>query len=462
MEDLLKQILKDIVPNENERKKIKEIVQRFKKKTEEAASHYVKEYEVFLGGSVRKDTWISGEADIDLFLLLSPTLPREEFRRIGLKIAEEALKGYKKIKRFAEHPYLEAYVDGIRVSIVPAYKTSKGKWISSVDRTPFHVKYVESNLRDENARNQVRLLKKFMKGIGTYGAEVTVKGFSGYLCELLIIKYGTFKSLLKNAVKWKERTIIDLENYYKGDLETIIRVFPRDPLIVIDPVDPSRNVAAAVSKRTLGRFVSACRSFLKNPSKCFFYPEKREIKIEDEVKRHGKIIFLLLKHGRMVEDILYPQLERLSRKLVRRLEEMGFNILRWRPFSDFKSKSVIFIELESDIISENYLHLGPSFFNEFHEESFLKKNLSKGFFVWIDEDGKWKAIKRRKITNAKEAIKSVLKEGKIIPHGLKEALKAEIFIGGMEELMKRRGLLKFLKDFLTIREFWIGTYEGSN
>ena len=31
-----------------------------------------------------------------------------------------------------------------------------------------------------------------MQGIGVYGAEIKVGGFSGYLCELLVMKYGGF------------------------------------------------------------------------------------------------------------------------------------------------------------------------------------------------------------------------------------------------------------------------------
>ncbi len=38
-----------------------------------------------------------------------------------------------------------------------------------------------------------------------------------------------------------------------------------EPLIVVDPVDPHRNVAAALSLQTLSEFVVASRNYLEKP-----------------------------------------------------------------------------------------------------------------------------------------------------------------------------------------------------
>ena len=53
-------------------------------------------------------------------------------------------------------------------------------------------------------RDEVRVLKKFMKGIDTYGAEIKVGGFSGMLCETLILNYGSFEDTIKSASDWKK------------------------------------------------------------------------------------------------------------------------------------------------------------------------------------------------------------------------------------------------------------------
>ena len=44
-----------------------------------------------------------------------------------------------------------------------------------------------------------------MKGVGVYGAEIRVGGFSGYLCELLTLSFGSFTDILKAVSDWKEK-----------------------------------------------------------------------------------------------------------------------------------------------------------------------------------------------------------------------------------------------------------------
>ena len=62
-----------------------------------------------------------------------------------------------------------------------------------------------------NQEKEVRLLKRFMKMVGTYGSEFKVGGFSGYLCELMIIRYGSFLKVLKGVFDhWKPGYQIDL------------------------------------------------------------------------------------------------------------------------------------------------------------------------------------------------------------------------------------------------------------
>lgn len=65
--------------------------------------------------------------------------------------------------------------------------------------------------------------------VGTYGSEFKVGGFSGYLCELLIINYGSFLEVLRNVwTDWKPGYQIDLMEYGTSNLFD-------DPLIVVDP-----------------------------------------------------------------------------------------------------------------------------------------------------------------------------------------------------------------------------------
>ena len=100
---------------------------------------------------------------------------------------------------------------------------------------------------------------------GTYGSEFKVGGFAGYLCELLIIKYGTFEECLKKASMWKFGHVIDLKNYNTSNLFN-------DPLIVIDPTDMNRNVGAALRLDKMAEFIQSARNYLASDNKKD-YPE---------------------------------------------------------------------------------------------------------------------------------------------------------------------------------------------
>lgn len=146
-------------------------------------------------GSYAKKTFLDGN-DLDLFVMFPKTMSKGEMVDIGLRIGDEVLHG---THSYAEHPYSSGKWMGVDVDLVPCYRIDPGERpITSVDRSPLHTNYVMSRMT-EAQRDEVRLLKKFMKGIGAYGAEPENRGFSGYLCELLVLKYGTFEAVLEAA-----------------------------------------------------------------------------------------------------------------------------------------------------------------------------------------------------------------------------------------------------------------------
>ncbi len=93
-----------------------------------------------------KDTWLRENPDIDIFMRLPTSIPRKNLGDIGLQIAKKAAGTYRQIERFAEHPYLEVFVEGYRVDIVPCYDAKPGEWQSATDRTPYHTDYIKKHL----------------------------------------------------------------------------------------------------------------------------------------------------------------------------------------------------------------------------------------------------------------------------------------------------------------------------
>ena len=115
----------------------------------------------------------------------------------------------------------------------------------------------------------------------SYGSELRTQGFSGYLTELLIIHYGSFENTVRAASSWKPGQEIDIMQH--SEIEQ------RDSFVIVDPTDPKRNVAAALSLDNFCMFIDCCREFLKSPGLKFFFPapflpiEDREIlkRLED-------------------------------------------------------------------------------------------------------------------------------------------------------------------------------------
>ncbi len=138
-------------------------------------------------------------------------------------------------------------MDGFEVDLVPCYLVEDAsRLMSAVDRTPFHTKYVGSRIIGRE--DDVLLLKQFMKGVNVYGSELKVGGFSGYLAELLVLCYGSFAAVLQAASAWRPGQRLDLEGHGIGRHD--------EPLIMVDPVDPGRNVAAALTLDKMLQFAS--------------------------------------------------------------------------------------------------------------------------------------------------------------------------------------------------------------
>src|ERR687886_752315 len=247
IDTVISKALQDCQPSNREIKKLMTIADEAKKLVVKHISSKV--IDVVFGGSYAKGTWLTGDADIDIFIKIDPSLNTNEFEELGKQIGLQSLKRYRPYLRYSDHPFVEAFVNGVRVNIVPCYNVEKGKWKSAADRSPFHTMYVIDNL-DEDKRNQVRLLKKFLKGSGVYGAEIATSGFSGYVAEVLVLKFGSFRTVLEefsNISRREKKHVISIE---KPD-QDIVKTF-NSHLVIIDPVDTRRNLGAAISAESVG------------------------------------------------------------------------------------------------------------------------------------------------------------------------------------------------------------------
>lgn len=411
-----REVLKRITPDTERERQIFSLAKKLEKKVRTAAKNAEIKAEVRVEGSVAKDTWLSQEPDIDIFMRLPTTISREQFGKVALKIAREATAGYRQLERFAEHPYLEAFAEGVRVNIVPCYKTKKGEWKSATDRTPYHTDYVKP-LLNPKLRAEIRLLKQFMKGIGVYGAEIKVGGFSGYVCELLILNYKSFARVLSAVAESKGRQVIDYEGFYRERGRDLDLLF-EEPLVIIDPVDKGRNAASAVRRERIDEFIAASRAFLATPDRDFFFPAKTKLLTKERIlnlmiERDSSLVFI--KFGRVgaVPDVLWGQLYKSRRALRNLLSQNDFSIIRDAVWSNENDMNIFIFELEHLSLPAIKKHFGPPLGKRKECENFLKKHLGSPDTLAgpMIENGRWIVETRRKNLEADELLEHELREG---------------------------------------------------
>ena len=418
-------------------------------------------------GSFARGTWISHEADLDIFARFPSTMEREEWAEKVLPTLRKHFSRYEVVERYAEHPFLEFRVDGVRVNIVPSYDVRKGDWKSATDRTPYHTEFMLAHLTPE-LRREARLLKKFAKGIGTYGAEIKTGGFSGMLIDTLVLYYQSFVETLRHASTWTKGTLLEI-----GKPEGIVSPREKDPkvdLVVIDPVDPNRNLAAAVRPDKLWNLVAAGRQFLRNPGIGYFFPSEFKAKTRQQFARRidstgHELIAITFKHSVLVPDVLWGQLMRLERSLLEIMAREDFSPYRSTLWSDETKESAILVEADRTVLPAVRLQKGPPVSKSEDSASVLQKHLrGRETFrgPWIEGD-RWTVEKNRRASSVKELVEIATREeafGLAIPNQLGESFRRSVKVLQNREvlsLLGRKGFDKSLWEFLEAKPSWLKT-----
>ncbi|MBI4176882.1 MAG: CCA tRNA nucleotidyltransferase [Candidatus Aenigmarchaeota archaeon] len=410
MDDVLRKVLKKITPSGKEEDGMRKISRRLLIAVGKFADKYGAE--TILAGSITRNTWLREKKEIDIFVALPESVQEKDVEKIGLSIGKSAVKsvGGRHVISYAQHPYVRGFVGKFQVDIVPCYKLQSADRIrSAVDRTPFHVKYIEKNMRPEQA-GDVRLLKQFFKSSGIYGADLKTEGFSGYMCDLLIIKYGSFGNTMKAVADWKAGTFITLD-----DKQTDQKFSA--PLVLIDPVDAKRNVAAAVSAKNFELLIRMAGEFLKKPSVNFFaIPKYRPIErnefLDIQKRRGTQTVAVTFKPPKVVPDILWPQLRRAADRLSQMLKENDFRVMNSGAWSDEKSLCALVFEMEVHSLPNVKKRVGPSIFVHSNARNFVEHYAKSAVRRPYVENTNWVAETVRKHTDAAYYILNVLKQNR--------------------------------------------------
>jgi len=417
MKKIISEVKKTIVPKKSQENSKNEIAKIAFTLVKTQLKKFPEVVDLEFGGSFAKGTWLPKNADIDIFIKFKRDVSEENFVGISKKIGFSSMKEYNPYVRYSEHPYVEAKIKNTKINVVPCYDVKLGNWKSAADRSTFHTSHMRKMLTSR-MRDEVRLLKTFLQSAGIYGAEMARQGFSGYVSEVLILNFGSFENVIKSISKIKENQVIG--NATKKFDTTIV---------IIDPIDSNRNLAAAISEENIGKFILSCRAFQLNPSKKFFIP------IKSRKSKNNLENVLVVKFNFKIRspDIIWGQIKRVTNSLKTQLEISGFKILRSSAYTDEKKEAFLIFLLESITIPKKHTKVGPDVFRINDCRSFIVKNINKTSLMWVNSDKKIVSIEKRNNYQVLKFTSDYLKNNwqLVIPKGLQEDFKQgfKLFVG---------------------------------
>lgn len=374
LESVIEAVRDRVEPTAAERDRLERVAEQVTARAREAIADLPVSADVLRVGSTARDTWLADDRDIDVFVRFPSTISRDELERYGLAVGRQVLPDGR--EEFAEHPYVSGTVDGFDVDLVPCYRIETATEArTAVDRTPFHTAHVQSVLTPRLA-SDVRVAKQFLTGCGIYGSDLRTRGFSGYLTELLVIEYDGFVAFARAVADWRPPVRLDPADHG-------VRQFDA-PLVVIDPTDPERNVAAVLTEGNVARLQHHARLLLAAPAASAFTADEpnplSETAVRDHIDARGTTpIALTCPRPTVVEDQLYPQLEKSLSGICDALDRAGLEILRRAGFVDESGdRLVFFAELASPERPSVERHAGPPVHVRSHAERFYDQYKDDG------------------------------------------------------------------------------------
>ncbi|MFT7615503.1 MAG: tRNA nucleotidyltransferase (CCA-adding enzyme) [Candidatus Woesearchaeota archaeon] len=369
MKEILASVLKEITPKHSLDDKIKPLLARIRREAKTLGI----DCEVQVGGSVGKDTHLIGKYDCDVFVRFDYRQYKDIDLSAQLDIILKNLHGFDYEKIHGSRDYFQTIQHKITFELIPVLKIDNAQQAQNVtDMSPHHVHWVKKKAK--KVRPDIRLLRAFCKAQRVYGAESYIGGFSGHVLDILTIHYGSFLGVLEASQLWPDKHIIDVEYYYKGKnaLQFLNEAKIDSPIIVIDPILPSRNAASALTKEQCDRFATAARLFLQNPKKAFFL--KKKMSITNFTKEKGTRYKLTLTPQSGKIDIVGAKLKKVLDYIRTNAPKQEFALLssewEWEP----EKQATMYLCVEKHRLSPKQTVIGPPVRLHPSVKAFLQKH----------------------------------------------------------------------------------------
>ncbi len=392
---------KEVLPTTEEEKVSLAAVQPILKSLQKC----IPKAKVFLGGSAAKGTWLR-TFDVDVFVMFPYKEYSEKSHELSNILEKQLRKKFPSLQRLhGSRDYFRICEAGFTFEVIPILRILRSSQAKNItDISPLHSTWVKKHRK---LANEIRMTKQFCKANNLYGAESYIRGFSGYICEILTIHYGSFLKLLKSAGKWKEGTVIDIQRYYRNK-DVFLEMNKSklvSPLIVIDPVQHDRNAAAALSKEKFCQFIEAATMFQRHPSIGYFREKsfhKEDLKVQFKGK---KIVLVHLTPLEGKDDIVGAKMMKVFEHAHRQLEEHDFTILH----SDWKwvrgNDAHLFFVFDNKPLPSTAEREGPPLFAKQHVAHFKKAHKRT-----IIKSKRLYAIEKREFTLPEKLIEKALKD----------------------------------------------------
>lgn len=367
VQKVLREVLKGIVPPKGVPKEISGFVASLNSRAKELNI----EARAVLGGSFAKGTHLVGDFDVDVFVVFD----RKYDDGVLSDLLERILKSFKPVRVHGSRDYFQIR-DGVLFEVIPVRGIRGPEDARNVtDFSPFHVEWVKK--AGKGLVDDIRLVKKFCKAQGVYGAESYRQGFSGHVIDILTICHGGFSGLFRAVAKWKAKVVVDPLNVYRGRaLQVMNQSKIQGPLVVVDPRQPGRNAAAALNLENFERFVGGVKKFLKSPRADFFVEKGVDGKV---LERRGVVVAVEIVPLEGSENVVGSKMVKVRDFLVSRLVDFGVREVVF----DWKGEGVarVFFVLSKSVLPAHVEVVGPpvkmaehvSAFKRLHSKTAVKR-----------------------------------------------------------------------------------------
>mgnify|MGYP001588896502 CR=1 FL=1 len=387
-------ILQEIKPTEEEKKSVKRIIDSVLKNIK------IKDAKLELGGSYAKDTFLKGNHDIDVFV----RFPYKKYKNKDISTILDKSISIRHKRLHGSRDYFQLEKNGYTFEFIPVLNIKSSEKAKNItDVSPLHKEWVIKNLKNHD---DARLIKKFCRAQEVYGAESYIKGFSGYVLEILTVYYRTFINVVKNVSSWKLPVYIDVSKHHKNKDEAFRKINKskrENELVIVDPTQKDRNAAAAISKEKIEKLISACKNYLHNPSDDFFV--EKTVNIEDLKTEAAENNLLLIKINPLngKKDVVGSKILKAYSYIESRLIKLGFKIIKsgW----SFNHDSILYYIVKDEILSKTILHYGPPLEHEKFVAEFRKKHKNAKIY-----GGKISVGIKREARNLKEFSRIIKKD----------------------------------------------------